>query len=105
MTEPVSPTSGPPPKKPRRPSNLPPGLVLSVPRAGRELGVSRKTIDRLISQGLLPARRLGGKTVILRRELEQFLAGLPVIATVDAALTRAAAHDRANGRLHEDIAR
>jgi hypothetical protein len=55
------------------------GLLLTIPGAGRELGegFSPKTVRTLIANGLLPARQLGGKTVILRRELERFVESLP----------------------------
>jgi hypothetical protein len=76
------------------------GLVLTIPGASRELGpgFSPKTVRRLIARGLLPARQLGGKTVILRRELEQFLEGLPAITSVQGAHARAALYDDAAGR-------
>ncbi len=83
----------------------PPGLVLSIPTCARELGYSPKKTRRLIGDGLLPARRLGGKVVVLRAELERFLAELPAITTVDSALARAAAHDRGAGRATEELAR
>jgi excisionase family DNA binding protein len=81
------------------------GLVLTIPRVARELGLSVKTIRRLIGDGLLPARRLGGKTIILRGELERFLANLPTITSLDRALAQASAQDRANGRPTEEVAR
>jgi hypothetical protein len=78
----------------------PPGLLLSIPGTSRALGegFSPKTVRTLIAKGFLPARQLGGKTVILRRELEQFVDRLPAISSVEGALARGATHDRAAGR-------
>jgi excisionase family DNA binding protein len=73
------------------PATKPSLVILSVSAAARELGLPVKAVRRLVSQGLLPARMLGGHTVILKRELEQHLAALPAITTLDGALARAMA--------------
>jgi excisionase family DNA binding protein len=45
--------------------------------AGRAIGVSRSRIYELLAQGELTARKLGGATLILRSELERYVARLP----------------------------
>jgi excisionase family DNA binding protein len=66
-------------------------VILSIPAAARELGIPVKAVRRLVGQGLLPARMLGGRATILKRELEQYLAQLPALTTLDGALARAVA--------------
>jgi hypothetical protein len=63
----------------------------TIPAAAREFGQSPKTVRRLIGQGLLPARTLGGDTVLLKADIERFFAALPVVTSVDGALARIAA--------------
>ncbi|WP_277627920.1 helix-turn-helix domain-containing protein [Arsenicicoccus dermatophilus] len=41
---------------------------MSIPAAAERLGVSDKTVRRLISEGKLPAYRIGAKTIRLRPE-------------------------------------
>lgn len=93
------------PLKPRGQAIQRSGLVLTVAGVARELGLSPKTIRRLIADGLLPARTLAGKTIVLRGELQSFLANLPTITSVDAALARAMTRDRANGQPTEEVSR
>jgi excisionase family DNA binding protein len=50
-------------------------LVLSVPEAARMLSISRRLAYDLVARGELPALRLGGRIVILRRPLERLLEG------------------------------
>jgi excisionase family DNA binding protein len=50
-------------------------LVLSVPEAARMLSISRRLAYDLVARGELPALRLGGRIVILRRPLERLLDG------------------------------
>jgi excisionase family DNA binding protein len=50
-------------------------LVLSVPEAAGMLGVSPRLAYDLVARGELPALRLGGRIVILRRPLERLLDG------------------------------
>lgn len=52
-------------------------VLLSLPAAARELGLPVKAVRRLVSQGLLPTRILGGRPMILKRELERYLALCP----------------------------
>ena len=52
-------------------------LALSPADAAKALGIGRTNLYRLISAGLIDARRLGGRTVIPATSLRDFLAGLP----------------------------
>ena len=70
-------------------------VILSLPAAARELGIPTKAVRRLVGQGLLPARQLGGQTVILKAELTRYLDSLPALTTLDGALARAVAKAQA----------
>lgn len=50
-----------------------PSLLLSKRQAGRELGVSERTVHNLLKQGLLPVVRFGGNVRIDRRDLLAFI--------------------------------
>ena len=52
-------------------------LALSIADAVRASGLGRSTLYLAISRRELLARKVGRRTVILRRDLEQFLAALP----------------------------
>ena len=49
-------------------------LVYSVPDAGRLLGLSRATSYMLVSQGVIPAIRLGRRLVVPKIAIERMLA-------------------------------
>lgn len=51
--------------------------MLSIAQTVRILGVGRSTLYALIKEGRLPVRKLGKRTLILRADLEQFIAALP----------------------------
>lgn len=55
----------------------PPPDVLSVIEATRVLGISRTTVYKLMDAGRLPGRKIGRKTVIMRRDIAAFLDNLP----------------------------
>jgi excisionase family DNA binding protein len=46
-------------------------LMLSKSEAGQALGVSLRTIDRLISSGQIATRRIGRRVLIYRSEVEK----------------------------------
>jgi len=96
----VSPAASPAAETRRRGKGKPKpaGLLLTVAGAARALGVSPKAARRMIGKGLLPARSLGGRTVIIRAELEQFVARLPTVSSPEGALARATTFDHAAGR-------
>jgi len=52
--------------------------LLSVKEAMAILGLSRSKFYSLISAGRIPARKLDRKTVFLGRDIEAFMASLPV---------------------------
>jgi excisionase family DNA binding protein len=56
---------------PPRPDRSP--LTLSVPEAAKLLGVSCDLVYDLVSQGELPALRLGRRIVLPRRALEELV--------------------------------
>ncbi|APY15171.1 helix-turn-helix domain-containing protein [Brucella sp. 10RB9214] len=52
--------------------------TLSIAQAARFLGIGRSTLYNLIKNGRLPVRKLGKRTLILRDDIDQFVASLPV---------------------------
>ena len=54
---------------------------LSVSEACRVAGIGRTKIYEAISEGRLKARKLGKRTLVLRADLQTFLASLPVVRT------------------------
>ena len=52
---------------------VPEALALSKPEAARMLGVSVRTVDRLIALRELPVRRLGRRVLIPRQSLSGLL--------------------------------
>lgn len=52
-------------------------LLLSVQRAAEVLGLGRRTVARMVSNGDLPSVKVGGRTLIRRSDLEEYAAGLP----------------------------
>lgn len=52
-------------------------LTLNVREACELLGLGRSSFYRAIREGRLPAKKLGKRTLVLRADLERFLAGLP----------------------------
>ena len=55
-------------------------LAFTVPDACKALGIGRTNLYRLIGEGQLQARALGGRTVIPAESLRAFMAGLPPAA-------------------------
>lgn len=51
--------------------------TLSIAQTARFLGIGRSTLYNLIKEGRLPVRKLGKRTLILRDDLDQFVASLP----------------------------
>jgi excisionase family DNA binding protein len=52
---------------------------LSVSEACRVAGIGRTKIYEAISNGSLKARKLGKRTLVLRTDLQAFLASLPLV--------------------------
>ena len=57
--------------------DTPPRLVLAIPEAASLIGRTSVATRQAIQRGQIPARKFGGKVVILRSELERFLDQLP----------------------------
>lgn len=51
-------------------------LSLSIEEVKEATGFGRTKLYEAINQGLLPAKKYGKRTIILRKDLEQFLCGL-----------------------------
>ncbi len=51
--------------------------TLSIAEATRIIGIGRSTLYSVIKEGRLPVRKLGKRTLILRADLERFIATLP----------------------------
>jgi hypothetical protein len=60
------------------------GLIADVATIARELGDSEKGIRAKVARGLLPHRRLGGRVIFVRAELEGFLRRLPGVSADEA---------------------
>ena len=56
-------------------------MVLSVTEAAEVLGISRSLAYDLVARGELPARRFGGRIVVLLGPLQRLLDGEPVDGT------------------------
>jgi excisionase family DNA binding protein len=52
-------------------------LAYTVEEAGRAIGVSRSTVFDMIRTGELPAKKLRGRTLITRTELQRVIAEAP----------------------------
>jgi len=79
-------TSNPPRKRPGQavgPRTIN-GVALDVRSASALCGFSEKQTRALVARGLIPHRRLGGRIIFLRAELEQFLASLPGVTPHEA---------------------
>ena len=60
------------------------GAILYVSDAASYLGCSQKAIRAKVDRRLLPFRRLGGRVVFVRSELEAFITSLPGTTLAEA---------------------
>jgi len=60
------------------------GQLLDVGGIAAYVGLTDKATRGRIARGEIPARRLGGRIVALRSELDQWLAKLPPVAQVSS---------------------
>jgi hypothetical protein len=60
------------------------GELLDVAAAAALLGESDKTTRSQIARGLLPYRRLSGRIVLVRSELQAFIRSLPGVSLSEA---------------------
>ena len=54
-----------------------PAIAYNPEDAGRMIGLSRATMFRLIRRGAIPVKREGKSVLILHRDLEAYVEGLP----------------------------
>jgi hypothetical protein len=54
--------------------------VLDIPQVARIINRTELATRRAIERGQIPARRWGGRVVVLADDLDRFLASLPVRA-------------------------
>ncbi len=88
-----------PPKKQHRQAKGPRtfnGEVMDKAALADYLGCSKKTVDARIDRGLLPHRKWGGRVVVLRSQLVQFIQRLEG-TSVDEALKNEAARRSSDG--------
>ena len=64
------------------------GAALDVRSAAAFLGTSEKALRGMIDRQLVPYRRLNSRIVLLRGELENFLAELPGVTLDEARASR-----------------
>jgi excisionase family DNA binding protein len=55
--------------------------ALSIAQTARLLGIGRSTLYCIIKAGRLPVRKLGKRTLIMREDLDHFVATLPRTST------------------------
>ena len=71
------------------------GAALDVREASAFLGTTEKALRGMIDRQLVPYRRLNSRIILLRNELEYFLAGLPGVTLAEAKNNQEARHGRA----------
>ena len=70
-------------KSPRRRKAIN-GVMLDISAASALYGPSERSLWGLVANGAVPARKLGGRVVFLRSELDQFFSTLPGISVAEA---------------------
>ena len=60
------------------------GALLGIPEAAAYLGMTERATRWYVEQGLIPYRRLGGRIVFKRSELESFVDDLPGVTLAQA---------------------
>lgn len=63
-------------------------ISFDILTAAKFCGIGRSSIYAAIRDGRLKARKLGHKTLLLRRDLEAFVEGLPVAPIVGSKPTK-----------------
>lgn len=65
--------------EPKKPVDLPPGakLAYTVDEAGPAIGVSRTTVFDMIRTGEVTAKKVRGRTIISREELQRIIDEAP----------------------------
>jgi hypothetical protein len=65
----------------RKPIN---GQLLDIATASQLLGCTERFLRARVARRLVPFRKLGGRIMFLRAELEQFIDGLPGVTIAEA---------------------
>jgi hypothetical protein len=60
------------------------GAFLDLAGAAAFWGLTQKALRARVSQGLVPYRRLGGRLIFIKREVEQFYSALPGVTPEEA---------------------
>ncbi|MEE8176744.1 MAG: helix-turn-helix domain-containing protein [Acidobacteriota bacterium] len=76
------------------------GEVMDKAAVADFLGCSKKTVDARIDRGLLPHRKWGGRTIVLRSELIQFMQRLEGTSVDEAVKNQRA---RGNGGDEQEV--
>jgi excisionase family DNA binding protein len=53
--------------------------LLTIPQVSRELNISRTSTYDLIRSGVLPLRKIGARSFVLRSDVDNFIASLPAV--------------------------
>jgi excisionase family DNA binding protein len=57
-------------------------LAYSVAEACAALAIGKSNLYEMIAEGIIPARKLGRRTIILAADLRRFAEALPPLSTV-----------------------
>ena len=68
------------------------GDLLDIASASQLLGCTQKMLRARVARRVVPFRKLGGRIVFRRAELEQFIDGLPGVTVAQAQANLAARH-------------
>jgi len=68
------------------------GDLIDVASASQLLGCSQKILRARVARRIVPFRKLGGRIVFRRTELEQYIDGLPGVTVAEAQANLAARH-------------
>jgi excisionase family DNA binding protein len=60
--------------------------LLTIRQVGEELNLSRTSVYELIRLGLLPLRKIGGKSLVLASDVDDFVASLRPINNLEITL-------------------
>lgn len=61
------------------------GKLLDITGVAELLGTSEKCIRARVARKLIPCRRLGGRIIFVRSEIEEFINALPSIVSIKEA--------------------
>lgn len=64
------------------------GVLMGVPEAAALIGNSERSLRALVAAGVVPYRKLGGRVVFRREELEKWIERLPGVSLKDAEMNQ-----------------